>query len=110
MSYLLTSAHAGLSVDRGEEEIAGEGVVEWSMTGIDQRVWCAGPEAGRGGHQPTTPLLAQHNTQDRNDLLFSTRAGRGQDFMYTFKYEEREKERDCSCLFLSSVFLFLSLL
>ena len=99
MSYLLSSAHAVLPAEPDEKEYAGEGVVEWSMTGIDQRLWCAGPEAG--GLQPTTP----HTALDRTDtiiILFTSWTGMAR-IIHTFQYGEME--RYYSSLFLYPVFL-----
>ena len=91
MSYLLSSAHAVLPAEPDEKEYAGEGVVEWSMTGIDQRLWCAGPEAGR------TPAQPPHTALDR------TEPGRrqhynsiheldwdGEDYIYILRWRDGE--------------------
>ena len=103
MSYLLSSAHAVLPAEPDEKEYAGEGVVEWSMTGIDQRLWCAGPEAGRTPAQPPHTALdrtepgRRHYYNSIHELDWD-----GEDYIYILRW--RDGEIFCFSVFLHPVF------
>ena len=99
MSYLLSSAHAVLPAEPDEKEYAGEGVVEWSMTGIDQRLWCAGPEAGRTPAQP--PHTALDRTEPGRRQHYNSiheRDWDGEDYIHILRWRDGE-------IFCFSVFL-----